>query len=129
MKMPSRKQLATVFGVGLLSAGLALPVAQAGVDYATDGYLSWDDNDCLILQQHDGKRRVLTGAIDGLDEDDHVRIFGHDVRGAECNNYRGSAYEVTEVFTLWANDKHSQTYYDHETDGSFERWARRNRGE
>jgi hypothetical protein len=127
MKMPSHKHIA----MGLvLVAGLSLPVAAHAVDYANDGYLSWDeDSDCLLLTQHDGKVVALTGAIDGLDEDDHVRIFGHNVRGAECNDYDGPAYQVTDVFTIWGNDKHSTTYYDHETDGSFQRWAQRNRGE
>lgn len=132
MKMPSHKRIAMSLGAVLLVAGLALPfTAQAGSDgIATDGYLSWDeDSDCLLMTQHDGKVRVLTGAIEGLDEDDHVRLFGRAVRGAECNDYDGPAYEVTEVFTIWGNDKHSTTYYDHETDGSFARWVQRNRGE
>jgi hypothetical protein len=129
--MPSRKQLAMIFGAVLVVAGVSLPYALHADDgFATDGYLSWDDNsDCLLMKEHDGKVRVLTGAIDGLDEDDHVRLWGRQVRGAECNDYHGPAYEVTEVLTIWANDKHSETYYDHETDGSFQRWARRNRGE
>lgn len=131
MRMPSRSQLALVFGALLVAGALALPFAAQGDDrFATDGYLSWDDDsDCLLMRQHDGRVRVLTGAVDGLDEDDHVRLFGRSVRGAECNNFHGQAYEVTEVFTIWANDKHSETYYDHETDGSFQRWARRNRGD
>jgi hypothetical protein len=129
--MPSRKQLAMIFGAVLVVAGVSLPYALHADDgFATDGYLSWDDNsDCLLMKEHDGKVRVLTGAVDGLDEDDHVRLWGRQVRGAECNDYDGPAYQVTEVLTIWANDKHSETYYDHETDGSFQRWARRNRGE
>ena len=131
MRMPSRKQLAMIFGAVLVVAGVSLPYALHADDgFATDGYLSWDDNsDCLLMKEHDGKVRVLTGAVDGLDEDDHVRLWGRQVRGAECNDYDGPAYQVTEVLTIWANDKHSETYYDHETDGSFQRWARRNRGE
>lgn len=131
MRMPSRKQLAMIFGAVLVVAGVSLPYALHADDgYATDGYLSWDDDsDCLLMKEHDGKVRVLTGAIDGLDEDDHVRLWGKSVRGAECNDYDGPAYQVTEVLTIWANDRHTETYYDHETDGSFQRWARRNRGE
>jgi hypothetical protein len=132
MRMPSRKQLAMIFAAVLVVAGVSLPYALHADDgFATDGYLSWDDDsDCLLMKEHDGKVRVLTGAIDGLDEDDHVRVWGRALRGgAECNDYDGPAYEVTEVLTVWANDRHSETYYDHETDGSFQRWARRNRGE
>lgn len=131
MRMPSRSQLVMIFGVLLVAGALAGAfAAPADGGYATDGYLTWDDNsDCLLMREHDGKMRVLTGAIDGLDEDDHVRLWGRSVRGAECNNYHGPAYEVTEVLTLWANDRHSQTYYDHETDGSFQRWVQRNRGD
>lgn len=131
MRAPSRIQLACIVGAFLLVAGLAVPfTADSDVAYATDGYTSWDeDSDCLLLRQHDGKVRVLTGNIDGLDEDDHVRIFGRNVRGAECNDYDGPAYEVSDVFTLWGDDNHKTTYYDHETDGSFSRWVQRNRGD
>lgn len=121
-------RLAVVFGFVLLAGGLAAPL-HAGDGFATDGYLSWDDNgDCLVLREHDGRVRILTGAIDGLDEEDHVRLWGNAVNGAECNGHRGQAYEVTEVLTVWADDQHSETYYDHETDGSFSRWVARNRG-
>ena len=131
MRMLSRSQLAVVFGALLIVGALAVPFAAHSDDgFATDGYLSWDDNsDCLIMKEHDGRVRVLTGAIDGLDDEDHVRLWGRAVRGAECNNYHGPAYEVTEVLTIWANDRHTETYYDHETDGSFSRWAQRNRGD
>jgi hypothetical protein len=132
MSMPSRKHLAMIFGAVLIVAGLAVPrAARADDGYATDGYLSWDeDSDCLLMRDHDGKTLVLTGAIEGLDADDHVRLWGRTLRGgAECNDYDGPAYQVTEVLTIWAKDNHSATYYDHETDGSFASWVRRNRGE
>jgi len=121
-------RLAVVFGLVLLIGALAVPL-NADNGFASDGYLSWDDNgECLLLREHDGHVRILTGAIDGLDEEDHVRLWGNAVNGAECNGSRGQAYEVTEVLTLWANDNHSETYYDHETDGSFRSWVARNRG-
>lgn len=127
MRMPSRSQWALIFGSALVVAGLAVPfVLHADDGFATDGYLK-DDGRCLVLTEHDGRQRVLTGAIDGLGARDHVRLWGRAVRGAECNNHRGPAYEVTEVLTVWANDRHTKTFYDHEKDGSFERWARRNR--
>jgi hypothetical protein len=129
MRVSARSQLTLILGSLLVVAALAVPLAAHSDDgYATDGYLSWDDNsDCLLMRDHDGKTRVLTGAIDGLDEEDHVRLWGHTVRSAECNGHRGPAYEVTEVLTLWANDRHTETFYDHETDGSFRSWVRHNR--
>jgi len=128
MKMPTRNQLAVLLGALVLAGVLAVPIAAHSDDgYATDGYLSDENNsDCLLMKEHDGKVRVLTGAIDGLRADDHVRLWGRTVRGAECG-HRGEAYEVTEVLTIWADDRHTSTYYDHEKDGSFARWARRNR--
>lgn len=133
MKMLSRKRLAMIFGSMLvLAAGLALPgAARAGQDFTTDGYLSWDeDSDCLLVREHEGKVRVMAGAVDGLDEEDHVLVLGHTVNGgAECNGYDGPVYFVTEVWAIWAADNHKRTYYDHETDGSFRSWVRRNRGE
>ena len=133
MKRQTRSRLAMIFGSMLvMAAALALPGAlQAGVDFTSDGYLSWDeDSDCLLVREHEGKVRVLTGAIDGLDESDHVLLLGHTVNGgAECNDYDGPAYQVTEVWAIWAADNHKRTYYDHETDGSFRAWVRRNRSE
>lgn len=132
MKKQTRRRLAMIFGSMLVMvAGLALPRAVFGVDFTTDGYLSWDDDsDCLLVREHEGKVRVMAGAVEGLDEGDHVLVFGRTVNdGAECNGYDGPVYYVTEVWTLWAADNHKRTYYDHETDGSFRSWARRNRGE
>jgi hypothetical protein len=131
MRMLSRSGLTVLFAALLVAGALAVPFSARSDDgFATDGYLRWDDNsDCLVMREHDGRVRVLTGAIDGLDEDDHVRLWGRELRrGAECNDYHGPAYEVTEVLTVWANDRHTETYYDHETDGSFRRWVQRNRG-
>ncbi len=131
MKMPSRRNL-PLFLLALLAVGaLAVPFAARSDDgYATDGYLSEPRNsDCLVMKDHDGHVLVLTGAVDGLEADDHVRLWGRNVRGADCGDSRGNAYEVTEVLTLWANDRHTETYYDHETDGSFKAWVRRNRGD
>ncbi len=133
MKRQTRRRFAMIFGSMLVMvAGLSLPgVLEAGVDFTTDGYLSWDDDsDCLLVREHEGKVRVMAGAVEGLDESDHVLLLGHTVNGgAECNEYDGPVYYVTEVWALWAADNHKRTYYDHETDGSFRSWARRNRGE
>jgi hypothetical protein len=128
MKMPSRSQWALLFASALVVVGLAAPYALRADDgFASDGYLK-NDGRCLVLTEHDGHQRVLTGAINGLNAQDHVRLWGRAVRGSECNHFRTPAYEVTEVQTVWANDRHTKTYYDHLKDGTFERWARRNRG-
>ncbi len=132
MKKPARKRIALMFGsILMMVAGLALPRAVFAVDFTTDGYLSWDeDSDCLLVREHEGKVRVMAGAVEGLDEGDHVLVFGRTVTdGAECNDFDGPVYYVTEVWAIWAADNHKQTYYDHETDGSFRAWARRNRSE
>jgi hypothetical protein len=39
---------------------------------------------------------------------------------------RGNAYEVSEGLTLWADDRHKTTYYDHLNNGSFEHYAYEN---
>jgi hypothetical protein len=127
-----RNRFVMIFGLMLvLVAALSLPgVLEGGVEFTSDGYLRWDDSDCLVVREHEGKWRVLTGAIDGLDEGDHVLLLGHTVTdGDECNDYDTPAYHVTEVWALWASDNHKRTYYDHETDGSFRAWVRRNRSE
>ena len=133
MKSQVRKPFAMIVGTMLvMGMGLAFPSAvRAEKDYTSDGYLRWDDDsDCLIVREHEGKSRVLMGAIDGLDEGDHVLLLGRTVTdGSECNDYDTPAYYVTEVWALWAADNHKQTYYDHETDGSFRAWVRRNRSE
>ncbi len=131
MNERNRGRFAGVMGAALMVAALALPGAARAVDFTSDGYLRWDDDsDCLLLREHEGKTRVLTGAIEGLDEGDHVLLFGRTLPdGDECNDYDGPAYQVTEVWALWAADNHKRTYYDHETDGSFRAWVRRNRSE
>ncbi len=133
MTSQARKRVAMMFGsILVLLAALALPGAlSAGVEFTSDGYLRWDeDSDCLVVREHEGKVRVMAGAVEGLDEGDHVLMLGHtENRGAECNDYDGPVYYVTEVWALWAADNHKRTYYDHETDGLFRNWARRNRGE
>jgi hypothetical protein len=122
-------RLAMVLGAALVVTGLAMPFLLSADDgFATDGYLKEERNGCLVVAEHDGKERVLTGAINGLQAQDHVRLYGRPVRGAECNHFRTPAYEVTEVQTIWADDRHKTTYYDHLKDGPFGRWVRRHHG-
>jgi hypothetical protein len=130
MKTSTSRSFARFFAPAvLLTAGLALPVAARAANdggMAIDGYLSDSRNsNCVALQEHDGGTRYLTGAINGLQSGDHVRLYARSIDGSACN-VRGNAYEVTEVLTLWGDDRHKTTYYDHLTNGSFESYAYKN---
>jgi hypothetical protein len=130
MRTSSNRKFAKLFAPALLfTAGLALPmaVAHAANDggNALDGYVNDDRNSrCMTLREHEGGTKYLTGDINGLRNGDHARIYVHAIDGSACN-VRGSAYEVTEVLTLWADDKHKSTFYDHLTDGPFDSFAGR----
>jgi hypothetical protein len=116
--------LLLIAGVSVLPISTARAANDGGM--AIDGYLSESrGSGCLALREHDGGTRYLTGAIRGLRSGDHVRLYAHPIDGSACN-VRGNAYEVSEVLTLWADDRHKTTYYDHETNGSFERYAYQN---
>ena len=112
----------------LLTASLALPVKSYAANdggFAVDGYLNGDRNsNCLVLREHDGGVRYLTGAIGGLQSGDHVRLYGYPVSGSACN-VRGSAYEVSQVQTIWGDDRHRTTLYDHQRNGSFDNYVYR----
>jgi hypothetical protein len=113
-----------------LTAGLSLhgAAARAADGYAVDGYLSNDQNsNCMILREHDGGTRLVAGGIGGLQPGDHARLYVRSVNGAVCN-VRGNAYEVTEVLTLWGDDRHRTTSYDHLTDGNFNSYVYRSQG-
>jgi hypothetical protein len=128
MKTTTSK-FAKVFAPALLvTASLALPVKSYAANdggFAVDGYLNGDRNsNCLVLREHDGGVRYITGAVGGLQPGDHVRLYGYPVSGSACN-VRGSAYEVSQVQTLWGDDRHRTTTYDHQRDGAFDNYAYR----
>jgi len=112
----------------LLTASLALPVQSYAANdggFAVDGYVNGDRNsNCLVLREHDGGVRYITGAVGGLQTGDHVRLYGYPVSGSACN-VRGSAYEVSQVQTIWGDDRHRTTTYDHQRDGSFDNYIGR----
>lgn len=88
---------------------------------AADGYLE-GGGDCLILRGHQGQVYSLVGNNGGLREGDHVRLLGR----LTYDNYCGAtALDVTEVQAVWADRNHRQVYFDHLTDGSFDRYAGR----
>jgi hypothetical protein len=114
--------LVVAFAAGLL---LAPAVAQAQVDHV-DGYLSISpDGRCMVLKQHDGSQLSIFGRRRGLQQNDHLRLEGKLVSGGSCGAPGG--FEITDVQTIWADDKHKTTYYDHLKDGPFDRWAERYR--
>ena len=115
----------------LFAALLAVPViASAASDggFAVDGYLTGTrGGDCMVLREHDGNVRYVTSDFNGLQTGDHVRLYGFPVSGSVCG-VRGSAYEVSEVLTIWGDDRHRTTLFDHLTDGSFDSYLSRQGG-
>jgi hypothetical protein len=93
-----------------------------------DGHLQFTDQGpggayrCLILRQHDGSLFALGGRVLGLLNGDHVRLEGR----AAPDSCGARGFEITAVQTIWADDNHKSTYYDHLRDGGFRDWAARN---
>jgi hypothetical protein len=109
----------------LLAAGLALSThgaqaADLSVAHA-DGYLSVNGS-CMMLRQHDGQLLALRGYVRGLLPSDHVRLEGHFAPDPGCG---APGFEVTKVQTVWGDDNHRTTYYDHLNGEPFERFAAR----
>jgi hypothetical protein len=103
--------------------GLAFPVHSAYAADHVDGYLGWN-GPCMMLQQHDGTRLSLGGDIRGLRSGDHVRLEGY----AEPGNRRcgASTFNVSFVQTMWVDDSHHSTYFDHLNGSPFLAWAEQN---
>jgi hypothetical protein len=111
----------------LAAAFLLAPAAARAQSDHVDGYVSVSpDGRCIVLKQHDGSLLAIYGRRRGLRANDHVRLEGTLTTGAACGAPRG--YKITDVQTIWADDNHKSTYYDHLKDGPFERWLERNRG-
>ncbi len=134
--MTQRSRAAVRFP-GRLLLLLALLVVPAGIAGAQadrslihlDGYLQFTDQGrngvyrCLLLREHgSGELYALDGRIPGLLPNDHVRLEGREAPG-RCG---ARGFVVGKVQTLWADDNHRSTYYDHLTDGRFQSWATAN---
>jgi hypothetical protein len=122
-----RRSFIRVLGPALLlaAAGLVLPARGASAAYPeiahVDGYLSANGG-CLMLRQHDGSTLSVVGASTGLAGGDHVRVEGRLVPDPGCG---APGFEVTLVQTLWADDNHRTTYFDHLNGEPFQRFAER----
>jgi hypothetical protein len=109
----------------LLAAGLVLPARGAFAAYPAvahvDGYLSANGG-CMMLRQHDGATLSVVGSTAGLAGGDHVRLEGRLVPDPGCG---APGFEVMLVQTLWADDNHRTTYFDHLNGETFQRYAER----
>jgi hypothetical protein len=127
--MKPRFRLAAPFllvAVCLVAGFLLAPAAAQAQRDHVDGYLSVSpDGRCIVLKQHDGSLLAISGRRRGLRTNDHIRLEGTLVSGAYCGAPGG--FKITDVQTIWADDNHKSTYYDHLKDGSFDRWVDRNR--
>lgn len=86
--------------------------------FHVDGYLD-DGGDCLFLRDHEGRTWAMVGNTYGLQPGEHVRLYGRPTSGGACG-YRGAAFDIYEVRTVWADQNHRRTYYDHLYDGPFD---------
>jgi hypothetical protein len=124
--MKPKRSFFRVLGPALLLAGglvLATPGVSAAYPEIThvDGYLSANGG-CLMLRQHDGRVVALRGSIRGLADGDHVRIEGRSAPDPGCG---APGFDVTTVQTLWSDDYHHSTYFDHLNGEPFSQYAER----
>jgi hypothetical protein len=120
--------LAVLLGLTCLAVTAAPAAAWQGDTSLAhiDGYLSISpDGRCMVLKQHDGSLLTLFGRRRGLVNNDHLRLEGRLVAGNGCGGQGG--FEITKVQTVWADDNHRSTYYDHLKNGDFVRWVEQNR--
>ena len=108
----------------LLPASAARAAADPNVAHI-DGYIVDDRHGCRILRDHEGKiYSLVEGDSHALRNGDHVRLEGTFTRVDRCR--QGSGFALYLVQTVWADDRHRTTYYDHLRNRSFNRWAERN---
>ncbi len=74
----------------------------------------------MLVRDHDGRIWALAGDTYGLEQGEHVRLYGRIVDGGACG-WEGTAFDIYEVRTVWADNNHKRTYYDHLTDGPYNR--------
>ena len=122
-----RRPCIRVLGPALLFAGVLALIP--GTSYAAyypgvahaDGFLAASGG-CLMLREHDGRVYSVLANTDGLLNGDHVRLEGRLVPDPGCG---APGFQVNEVQTLWGDDYHRSTRYDHLNGEPFTRWAER----
>src|SRR5260370_11111249 len=78
----------------------------------------------MVVGQHGGSTLWLGGDPFGLRSGDHLRLEGViEPANRRCG---AGAFHVSLVQTLWADDYHRSTIFDHLNGVPFERWAERN---
>lgn len=87
--------------------------------FHVDGYLE-AGGDCLFLHDHEGRTWAMVGNTYGLQPGEHVRLYGRPVDAGNACGYRAAAFDIYEVRTVWADNNHKRTYYDHLYDGPFD---------
>ncbi len=124
--MKSKRSLFRILGPALLLAvGLILATPSASAAYPEvshiDGYLNANGG-CMTLRQHDGRSVALRGATRGLADGDHVRLEGRYAPDPGCG---APGFEVNMVQTLWGDDYHRSTNFDHLNGEPFYHYAER----
>jgi hypothetical protein len=74
----------------------------------------------MLVRDHDGRVWALAGDTYGLQQGEHVRLYGRIVDGGACG-WEGTTFDIYEVRTVWADNNHKRTYYDHLSDGPYNR--------
>lgn len=87
--------------------------------FHVDGYLE-PGGDCLFLNDHEGRTWAMVGNTYGLQPGEHVRLYGRPVDAGDVCGYRAAAFDIYEVRTVWADNNHRRTFYDHLYDGPFD---------
>lgn len=95
---------------------------RSGERFHIDGFVFDEGGDCSLLRDHQGHVFALVGNIGDVVQGDHLRLQGRVVEGERCD-WRGTAFEVVQVKTLWDNNRHETAAYDYQRDRySFEEY-------
>jgi hypothetical protein len=88
---------------------------RSGERFHIDGFVFDEGGHCSLLRDHQGHVFALVGNIGDIVQGDHLRLQGRVVDGGLCD-WRGTAFEVVQVKTLWDNNRHEHASYDYQRD-------------
>jgi hypothetical protein len=88
---------------------------RSGERFHIDGFVVEEGGYCSLLRDHQGHVFALVGSIGDIVQGDHLRLQGRVVGGEACD-WRGTAFEVIQVKTLWDNNRHESASYDYQRD-------------